>query len=102
MYRRKRENLPVDVLCTPSPVVRVTRPLSRSRRAPLRAQSLLSSLLLLRAVVAVAVAEGQEQDQDDDEHERREHELHLQVLPPHAPAERAPRAVEVVLSLIHI
>ena len=64
-------------------------------------------LLLLGAVVSARVAEDQEQH-DDEHHERaREHELHLELVPPHPLPKLPPRPVKVIrlesqiLRLVH-
>ena len=64
-------------------------------------------LLLLGAVVAARVAEDEEQHQDERHERAREHELHLELVPPHPLPKLPPRPVKVirlkpkVLRLVH-
>ena len=86
---------------------------SRGKKTPAQpprdkfAVAVAARLLVLRAVLPALEAKDQEQHEDDEQHAAAEHELHLQVLPPHLPPERPPRPVKVirlepqVLRLVH-
>ena len=86
---------------------------SRGKKTPAQpprdkfAVAVAARLLVLRAVLPALEANDQEQHEDDEQHAAAEHELHLQVLPPHLPPERPPRPVKVirlepqVLRLVH-